>query len=366
MGRVTLRDVAAGCGVSRATVSLVLQDSTRVSMDTKERVRATMRSLGYVYDRRAATLRSQRSMTIGMIVTDVRNPFFAELTMALENALHDTGYTLLLGYSHDELERQARLIGVMSEHRVDGVVLLPASGTPVAALSALVALEVPHVLVTREIPGYDADYVGVDNVAAGTLVREHLESLGVRSLAFLGGPEPSSARAERARGLGLEVTPKPRGVRSGPEQPARRVGKRGRWPCDIPTTAEATGGLRAVELLLDQGPLPDALVAYSDAVAQGVLTGLRARGLTPGRDVAVASFDDTLDARHAAPPLTSVATFPGQVGEQAARLLLRRLAHPEQPSRRILLRPTLEPRASSQLWTPSHTSPRRRAGQECP
>lgn len=355
MGRVTVRDVAAGCGVSRATVSLVLQDSARVSKDTKERVRATMRSLGYVYDRRAATLRSQRSMTVGLIVTDVRNPFFAELTMGLEDTLHDTGYTLLLGYSHDELDRQARLLEVMSEHRVDGVVLLPATGTLVSALGALVALEIPQVLVTREIPDYDVDCVGVDNVAAGLLVREHLESLGVRSLAFLGGPELSSARAERARGLGLKA---PRG------QPAHRSGARGSWWCDIPTTAEATGGLRAVELLLDQGPLPDALVAYSDAVAHGVLTGLRARGLTPGRDVAVASFDDTLDARHAAPPLTSVATFPGQVGEQSARLLLNRLAHPEQPSRRILLRPTLEPRASSQLWTPPHTSPRRRAGQE--
>ena len=110
MARVTLLDIAEACGLSRSAVSLVLQDSPRVSDDTKVRVRQVMVDMGYVYDRAAANLRTKRSMTVGLIVTNVRNPYFAELTMAIEQGLQDAGYTLLQGYSYDELDRQERLL----------------------------------------------------------------------------------------------------------------------------------------------------------------------------------------------------------------------------------------------------------------
>jgi len=126
---VTINDVAAATGVSRATVSLVLRDEPRVSDETRRRVHEAMERLGYVYDRRAANMRTQRSMTVGLVVTDVRNPYFAELAMALEVALDGHGYSLLQAYSHDEHRREDRLLSAMVEHRVDGVILLPAKDT---------------------------------------------------------------------------------------------------------------------------------------------------------------------------------------------------------------------------------------------
>lgn len=333
MARVTLKDVAAACGVSRATVSLVLQDSSRVSAPTKERVRETMEQLGYVYDRRAANLRTQRSMTVALVATDVRNPFFAELTMAVERRLYNQGYTLLLGYSYDDQNRQTRLLEAMVEHRVDGVLLVPSYQTTSDMLAgSLVASGIPHVLMARHVPRHYADYVGADNVRAAELIGEHLASTGRRRVAFLGGPARSTARIERERGLRAAL--REQGVEFDPNM-------------SIPAAADRDGGESAVKQLLEVGPPPEAVVCYSDVVAFGVMAALRAAGLQPGRDIAVASFDDILDAGLQQPPLTSVATHPDRTGTEAAEFLLRRIEDPSLPPRTVLLSPELHVREST-------------------
>jgi LacI family transcriptional regulator len=328
-----MSDVAAESGVSRATVSLVKRDSPQISEATKERVRGAMERLGYVYDRRAGAMRAQRAMTVGLVVTDVRNPYFAELTMALEVALHDHGFALLQGYSHDDREREDRLMEVMVEHHVDGVFLLPSKDTSRADLERrLGASGTPHVLIARQVRDYESDYVGVDNVQAGKLLAEHLGGEGCERVAFLGGPHPSTARAERQRGLSAGL---------------RRHGLTLERALSIPTTADRAGGIAAVETLLAAGPAPDAIACYSDVVAFGVVSGLRAAGLEPGRDVALGSFDDIAEAALQHPPLTSVATFPERVGAEAARLLRDRLDVPDAAPRRVVLSPRLSVRASN-------------------
>jgi LacI family transcriptional regulator len=338
--RVTLNEVAAASGVSRATVSLVLQDSSRVSEPTKERVREVMGQLGYVYDRRAANLRSLRSMTVGLVATNVRNPYFADLTMAIEGALSKRGYTLLLGYSYDDLDRQAKLLEAMLEHRVDGLVLLPAHETTRRILVRSLPAGTPHVLVARHVRGHRVDYVGADNVAAGRLIGEHLASRGHRRIAFLGGPERSTARAERERGLRAAL--RSRGMEFDPT-------------LSISTTADREGGERAVDLLLNVPTLPDAIVCNSDVVAFGVLASLRAAGIEPGTEVAIASFDDTPDARLQQPPLTSVSTYPDDTGTQAAELLLRRIDDPALPTHNVLLTPKLHVRESTLGFVPAQS-----------
>jgi LacI family transcriptional regulator len=332
--RVTLLDIAAAAGVSRATVSLVLRNEPRVGAETRERVLETMTELGYVYDRRAANLRTQRSMTIGLIVTDVRNPYFAELTMALESPLDGEGYALLQGYSYDDSERERRLLDVMLEHRVDGIVLLPAPTTTAARLDeALNLTDTPHVLIARRVPRHRGDYVGADNVLAGRLLGDHLRSCGYKSVALLGGPR-SSARSDRRHGLKTSLVP--HGI-SFNDDPA------------LATSANAAGGTEAVDLLLADGPLPDAVACYNDLVAFGVLPALRAAGIEPGRDVAVGSFDDVGGSEIQHPPLTSVATYPDRIGTEAAGLLLERIADPDLEPRKILLKPELTVRESSLL-----------------
>lgn len=330
--RVTINDIAAATGVSRATVSLVLRNEPRVSDETRKRVHDAIARLGYVYDRRAANMRTQRSMTIGLVVTDVRNPYFAELAMALEIALHDLGYALLQGYSHDDREREARLLGVMVENRVDGVVLLPSKDTTAADLHQRVVMpRMPHVLIARRVVNHEADYVGVDNVRGGRMLGEHLAAEGYRRVAFLGGPR-STARGDRLRG-----------VKAG----LRRHGVTFDQSLSIVTTANRAGGIAAVEALLKAGPLPDAIAAYSDNVALGIFSGLRAAGHEPGRDVAIGGFDDIPEAALTHPSLTSVATFPDRVGAEASRLLLERIAAPELEPRKVVLPPALSVRDSS-------------------
>ena len=335
MKRVTIVDVAAAAGVSRATVSLVLRDEPRISAETRERVHRAIDEIGYVYDRRAAIMRTQRSMTIGMVVTDVRNPYFAELAMALEVALDGHGYSLLQAYSHDEHRREDRLLGVMVEHRVDGVILLPAKDTSAADLrTRLGAGGMPHLLIARRIRAYESDYIGADNVRAGKLLGEHLATQGYERVALVGGPTGSTARMDRQRGL-----------RAG----LKRHGVTLDAKMSFPGEANREGGVAALQALLEHGPLPDAIACYSDSVASGVVSGLRAAGLEPGRDVALGSFDDTPEAAIQHPGLTSVSTHPDRVGADGAKLLLERIATPELPPRTVLLDPHLSVRASSTM-----------------
>jgi LacI family transcriptional regulator len=272
-------------------------------------------------------------MTVGLVVTDVRNPYFAELSMALEVALGDHGYMVLQGYTHDARSRQARLLDVMLEHRVDGIILLPAKDTEAEDLRRRAGLTTtPHVLVARRVPDYEADYVGADNVRAGALLGEHFATEGHGEVAFVGGPIGSTARSERLRGV---------------RQGLRRHGLRITRHRSIGSSNDREGGVVATEELLGQGALPDAIACYSDVVAFGVESALRAAGIAPGADVALGSFDDLPEAAFQHPPLTSVATHPERVGAEAARLLLERITTPDVAPRRVLLSPRLSVRASS-------------------
>ncbi|MFI7702164.1 LacI family DNA-binding transcriptional regulator [Nonomuraea sp. NPDC049480] len=335
MRRPTIRDVAADSGVSRATVSLVLRDSPQIAEATKQRVRESMARLGYVYNRRAADMRNQQSRTLGLVVTTVRNPYFAELMMSIEQVAHQAGYTLLQGYSLDETARQRKLLETMAEHRIDGLVLLPAHGSRPEDL--LETAGIPHVLVARSIPGYQSDYAGADNVVSGRLVGEHLAAINVGSVAFAGGPAASTARSDRLNGL--------RQALRAADVPVIK---------DLPIGRQSGADLVAEVL---SGGCPDAIVAYSDMYAFGIVNGLRAHGVEPGRDVAVASFDDVPDAAVQQPGLTSAAGFPDRVGAEAARLLLDRMGDPARPPRRVLIDPRLSVRESTTLWPATGRTP---------
>src|SRR5439155_942765 len=160
--RVTLLDVARDAGVSRATASLVLRGSELVADETRERVLASMRKLGYVYHRGAASLRTQRSNTVGLIVPDVTNPFFAEMTVGIEERLDQAQHVVLLGNTAETLNKQERLLAMMQEYRADGVLLCPATGTSAKTIAHLRQGRLPLVLFTRYVDGVEADYVGAD------------------------------------------------------------------------------------------------------------------------------------------------------------------------------------------------------------
>lgn len=343
MASVTLNDVAAAAGVSRATVSLVVREDPRISDATRQRVLQAIVELGYIYNRTAANMRQRHSTTIGLIATDIRNPFFAELAMAVEETLDEAGYSLVQSYSRDDRSRQQRILRMMLEHRLGGLLILPAGKTTAEDLADTIGREkVANVLITRRVRGFHSDYVAIDNTRAATLVAEHLVSLDVKRVAFLGGVAGSTSRVEREQGL-----------RAGLRKAGITLDKHN----VVPSQNSRDGGRDAAAILLAQravgGPKGvDAVVCYSDYVATGVIAVLAERGLHIGTDVKVASFDDTSDARSAYPALTSVATYPALVGSCAAELLLHRMRNPEGAAQRIELAPTLVVRESTAPTAP--------------
>lgn len=329
--RVTLLDVAHHAGVSRATASLVLRNSPLVSDETRRRVLASMQQLGYVYHRTAAALRTQRSHTVGLIIPDITNPFFAELTLGVEERLDKDNYVVVLVNTSESLDKQGRILTALQENNADGILFCPAEGTPRETVEMLSSGQWPAVLVARYLFDIDTDYVGVDNVLGARVAVEHLISHGHQRIAFIGGPATSSARHDRLLGY-----------RSAMEQHQLRVDE-----ALLPTSATTRdGGHQAILSLLTLNEPPTAALCYNDVVAFGVMLGLQARGLIPGQDFAIIGFDDIAEAALWHPSLTTVSITPHHIGTIAAQRLLERIAHPDESPQSIILPPNLILRCS--------------------
>jgi LacI family transcriptional regulator len=329
--RVTLTDIAGDAGVSRATVSLVLRNVPVVAEETRQRVLSSMRRLGYVYHRAAASLRTQRTHAIGLIVTDITNPFFAEIIVAIEDKLGNAGYVTLLGNTSETVSKQERLIATMQEYPADGLLLCPATDPSATFAKRIQNCRIPRVLFVRSLPGVDCDYVGVDNVSGAQSAVEHLLMLGHRRIAFIGGASEVSSRKERVTGY----------------ENALRKGRCHVDPSRMLTSPpNREGGYQAMQQLLQLPEMPTAALCFNDMVAIGAMQALSAAGKAPGQDFALVGFNDVAEAALCRPALTTVATTPGKIGEIAADLLLDRIAHPTQPNRKLILRPRLIVRES--------------------
>ena len=327
MSRVTLMDVARHCGVSRATVSLVLNDSPLVAAKTRDRVRQAMTELGYVYNRAAAALRTQHSDAIGVVLTNITNPYFAEFATGVQDILTSSGTVPLLAVSGEDRDLQHQLVKSLVERNVDGIVLIPAHGTTPNDLPEL--LGTPLVLMARRLNGMDVDYVGAQNRDGGYAAAEHLYSHGCRRIAFIGGFTDSSARDERASGVaeflsdhGLTLSSELSVVCEPARSQAREVTLR----------------------LLTTNPQVDGIVCFSDVVAFGVLDAIADRGRTVGSDVRVIGFDDVHDAGLNRPSLSSVSVPARETGRRAAQLVLERAAGSTEPTVREEFPTKLEPR----------------------
>jgi DNA-binding LacI/PurR family transcriptional regulator len=327
MPRVTLIDVARHCGVSRATVSLVLNDSPLVAAKTRDRVRQAMTELGYVYNRAAASLRTQHSDAIGVVLTNITNPYFAEFAAGLQDALTSSGTVPLLAVSGEDRALQHRLVKSLVERNVDGIVLVPAHGSTPNDLPNL--LGTPLVLMARRLNGMDVDYVGAQNRDGGYAAAEHLYSHGCRRIAFVGGYADSSAREERASGVEAFLNEHDLSLDSEHSvicEPAR------------PPAGEA-----AMQLLTKE-PDVDGVVCFSDVVAFGVIDAVADVGRSIGSDVRVIGFDDVHDAGLNRPSLSSVAVPARETGRRAAQLVLERAAGSTEPTVREEFPTKLEPR----------------------
>ena len=319
--KVTLNDIAAAAGVSRATVSLVLRNSPLVHADTRARIEQQIDRLGYVYNRAAANLRRQVSSSVALVINDLSNPFFAEFAAGVDEALAAAGYVTLLGSTGESVERQDAVLASLMEHDPAAIILSPAEGTDAARVIRIVGKRTPVLVFNRELDSADFGFLGLDNRRGAYQATEHLLSRGHRRIAFFGGHADSSSCRQRRQGYAdalaaAGITPEPQ------------------WLIECaPTRLEAATQTAA---LFVRDPAPTAAVAYNDAVALGLMLGLARRGRRPGQDFAVTGFDDIPEAAMSVPPLTTLAADPRARGRQAANLALARAQHaPDVPTRTV-------------------------------
>ena len=178
--RVTLVDIAADAGVSRATASLVIRNVPSVAETTRKRVLRSIKRLGYIYHSGAASLRTQQSSAVGLIVSDITNPFFAEASVAIEERLAAANYVTLLGNTSEARAKEDRLLKTMREFPAQGILICPALERDASGGASALAGRLPIVAFARRAPGLD--YAGVDNAQGAQLAVEHLYQLGYRRI----------------------------------------------------------------------------------------------------------------------------------------------------------------------------------------
>lgn len=200
-GRITLVDVAEHAGVSRGTASLVVRKSPLVANETRQRVLTSMQQLGYIYHRMAANMRTQRSYTVGLILPEISNPFFAEFTLGVEERLDQDNYLVVLANTSESQEKQTRILTALQEHSAEGIVLCPTEGTEANTLKTLTSGPWPVVLALRYLVDTNTDYVGADNTFGAEMAIEHLIAHGHQRIGFIGGPITSTARYERPKAI---------------------------------------------------------------------------------------------------------------------------------------------------------------------
>jgi LacI family transcriptional regulator len=331
-GRVTLQQIADELGVSTATVSLALRSSSLVAATTRDKVQALARSLGYVYNRSAASLRTARTHMIAVGVNDIINPYFGEILAAIEETLAGSGHTVLLGTYSDDPAKQDRVLGFLKEYRPDGMIVCPANGALAPGLAAVASSGIPIVQITREIAGVGLDFVGSDDALAARIALEHLFELGHRRIACIGGTDEMSTGFNRRQAYGAWL--KEKGIAVDPRLMV--VG---------PPTRHA--GFQLVQDLLDLDDPPTAAICINDLTAFGVMLGLKHRGREAGRDFSVVGSDDVKEAALWAPGLTTVNNHQADMGRRACERVLVRTVNPTLPAARIVIPPTLVVRGST-------------------
>ena len=328
---ITILDVAAEAQVSKSTVSLVLQGSELIRKETAERVREAARRLGYVYNRRAGELRRKSSNTIGVVINDLMNPFFAEVLVGLERRLVDAGYIVFMAHTAESLERQLQVLNTMREQNTAGIALCPVLGTPASLTKTVKSWGMPLVVMIRTLGTGSYDFAGSDNTQGVQLATRHLLAAGHRRIPFLGG---HSGPVLEQRLDGYKAALAEAGIA---------------FDEHLVFAADPTrqGGHDAMRAILEATPPIKAAVSYNDLVAFGALSALGERGLRAGRDFALMGFDNVLDAAHSNPPLSTVDIRPSDLGEQAAALLLQRIQEPTLNRQRYLAEPRLVLRQSA-------------------
>jgi LacI family transcriptional regulator, galactose operon repressor len=328
----TIREVAENAGVSYATVSHVINNTRVVSQETRERVLEAMTALNYRPNALARSLRQGKTNTIGLVLPDSANPFFAEISRSIEDEAFKKGYSVFLCNTELDTQRELFYVDVLSKKQVDGIIFV-AAGDQADSLDFLLGEGMPVVMIDRDVPNVEVDAVLIDNQLGGFLATQHLLELGHKRIACIAGPSTITPSAERIIGY-------------------RRALEQAGIPYNeslvIRGDYHAQSGMDITRSILEMNPRPTAIFALNDLMALGALRAAAESGYSVPKDLAVVGYDDLELAHFTTPPLTTIAQPKKQIGAQAINLLVERMSQKNRPPNRVVLPPELIIRRSTQ------------------
>jgi LacI family transcriptional regulator len=327
----TIREVAESAGVSYATVSHVINNTRVVTQETRERVLAAMAALNYRPNALARSLRQGKTNTLGLVLPDSANPFFAEISRSIEDAAFKKGYSVFLCNTELDTQRELFYVDVLSKKQVDGIIFV-AAGDQADSLDFLLRENMPVVMIDRDLPNVEVDAVLTDHQLGGYLATHHLIELGHKRIACIAGPSSITPSAERITGY-------------------RKALEEAGLPCDenliLRGDYHAQSGMEITQLILKMDPRPTAIFALNDLMALGALRAAAEAGYSVPRDLAVVGYDDLELARFTTPPLTTIAQPKKEIGAQAVTLLVDQMTRKNRVPNRVVLAPALIIRRST-------------------
>ncbi len=328
---VTMREVAERAGVSVTTVSHVINNSRPVNPQTRDRVEEAMQALGYQPNVLARSLRRGVTHTIGIILPDNSNPYFAEVVRGIEDASFDQGYSVILCNSDNDLEKEHHYTNVLVEKQVDGIIFV-AAGLSAENIIALQKRGVPLVLVDRQVPDVRVDNVLADNQHGGWLATNHLIELDHRVIGCIAGPKGVRLSSERINGYrqaleSAHLSVKPDLIVEG--------------------NFQYQSGYEGAKELFSQEHFPTAIFACNDLMAIGAYRFAHENNLKIPEQISIVGFDDVRLSAFINPPLTTIHQSKHKMGSRAAELLMERIADQELEPRQEILETNLVVRGST-------------------
>jgi len=325
-------DVAKAAGVSTATVSAVLNGTaTRipVSEASRKKVKEAIHKLNYEVNEHARSLRTGKSFTIGVVVSDITQPFSGEMIRVIERVLSERNYNFLLSDIQNNKEREKFYLQLFLKKKVDGILFVGASNElDDQGIQDLLKAGIPVVLTEREVAEKNVSTVLVDNIKGAFMATEHLIKLGHKKINFISGPSKNAVTIERVEGYKKAMAQK--NLQCGEE-------------CVIQGGISLEDGYKAMMKILEKGEIPTAIAAFNDSLALGAMRAIKDKGLSIPRDIAVVGYDDIPMACYCDPVLTTIRQPILKMCHVASGLLLDILAgvYPRDYCRKTMLEPEL-------------------------
>ena len=346
---VRLKDIAQDLGLSVVTISKVLRNHPDIAEETRERVLKRVQELDYQPNLMARSLVTGRSYLIGLVVPSLMHPFFAEVAKSLSSFVGQHGYSLVLSSSEEDPNLEAREMQQLTARRLDALVIAT-SGMDKTAFERLDNHDIPYVLIDREIPGLVANFVGVDDEAAGRIATEHLIREGCQRIAHIRGRDNSTGR-RRFEGYRQAL------LHAGLEYLDSRVVARPSVDVD-----SVRLGAEAMRILLRRKPRPDAVFAYNDPLAIGAMDAILDAGLRIPEDIAIIGCGNLHYNNSLRVPLSSIDQRSSEIGRRTADILLQAIGAKVKPQPvSMILDSSLVVRQSSTLRQPGTVTRRGKA-----